>query len=148
MHIDWAIPCRYVEVHDNLGTIIGAGVDTYWVRDLPTTIQVVLAIRVLGMADELTEEVAHSSANRVRDPSGEIVSEISGDFRIGAEVVREDWLTGFIVSSVVQFEVTQEGTYTIDTDVDGSSQSLPIHVVHGTPPGTEWPEVPDEPENP
>jgi hypothetical protein len=28
LNIDWVIPCRYVEVHDNLGTIVGASIDT------------------------------------------------------------------------------------------------------------------------
>ena len=30
MNVDWVIPCRYVEVHDNLGSMIGAGIDTFW----------------------------------------------------------------------------------------------------------------------
>ena len=48
MNVDWVIPCRYVEVHDNLGTIVGAGIDTYWIPELPTTMQVVLAIQAPG----------------------------------------------------------------------------------------------------
>ena len=35
MNVDWVIPCRYVEVHDNLGSMIGAGIDTFWVPELP-----------------------------------------------------------------------------------------------------------------
>ena len=34
MNVDWVIPCRYVEVHDNLGTLVGAGIDTFWVPEL------------------------------------------------------------------------------------------------------------------
>lgn len=140
LNIDWAIPCRYVEVHDNLGTIIGAGIDTYWVPNLPTPLQLVLAVRLLAMAEELGEDQQHHAVNRVRDPHGDIVSEIGGDFAMGGESARPEWLTGIIVSSLIQFEVTEEGTYTIEHEVDGSLVSLPIHIVHGPPPGVEWPE--------
>lgn len=137
MNIDWAIPCRYVEVHDNLGTIIGAGIDTYWVRELPTPIQVVLAVRLLAMQEELDEAVPHSGMNRVRDPRGNVLSDIGGEFAVGGESARPEWLTGIMLGTVVQFEATEEGTYTIEHVVDESSASLPIHVVHGAPPGVE-----------
>jgi hypothetical protein len=139
MNIDWVIPCRYVEVHDNLGTIIGAGIDTFWCMELPTTIQVVLAVRLLALDDELDEEVAHQALNRVRDPNGELVSEVGGEFRIGGDAIHKDWLQGIMVSSLVQIEVTEEGTYMIEHEVDGTSKSLPIHIVLGPPPGVEFP---------
>lgn len=113
-------------------------------RDLPATIQVVLAVRLLAMADELGEDVAHKGVNRVRDPRGELVSEIGGEFRISGEAAHQDWLTGIMVSSLVQLEVTEEGTYTLEHEVDGSTQSLPIHIVHGLPPGMEWPAEAEE----
>lgn len=143
MNIDWAIPCRYVEVHDNLGTIIGAGVDTFWVRDIPTPLQVVLAVRLLAMAEEFGEDQKHQATNRVRDPRGQLMSEVGGEFAMGGEG-RPEWLNGIIVSSLVQFEINEEGTYTIEHEVDGSTVSLPIHIVHGPPPGAEWPMPEDQ----
>ncbi len=135
MNLDWVIPCRYVEVHDNLGTIVGAGIDTYWLVELPQTINVVLAVRLLAMADELSTDVKHHAVNRVRDPRGEVLSEVGGEFAMEGGEPDSDWLTGIMVSSIVQIEVTEEGTFTIEHEVDGSSKSLPIHVVHGQPPG-------------
>lgn len=141
MNLDWVIPCRYLEVHDNLGTIIGAGIDTYWLRELPQTIAVVIAVRLLATAEELDENVQHNAINRVRDPRGELVSEVGGEFAMGGgESARPDWLTGIILPSLVQIEVTEEGTYTIEHELDGSSKSLPIHIVHGLPPGAELPD--------
>lgn len=139
MNIDWVIPCRYVEVHDNLGTLVGAGIDTYWVPDLPTPIQVVLAVRLLAMAEELEPGVQHVAVNRVKDPRGEVMSEIRGEFSVAGESARPDWLAGIMLASVVQFEATEEGTYTIEHVVDQSSASLPIHVVHGMPPRAQPP---------
>ena len=137
MNIDWAIPCRYVEVHDNLGTIIGAGIDTFWFADLPAQLQVALAVRLVGLPDEFTLDQQHTARNVVRDPSGEVVTEVGGEFTMEAESARADWLASVIAHVVVQFEVSEEGTYTIELNVDDASSSLPIHVVHGQVPGSE-----------
>ncbi len=135
MNIDWVIACRYVEVHDNLGTIIGAGIDTIGVREIPGPVHVLLAIRLLAMAEELAEDVEHTATTRVRDPGGELLSEVGGPFTITAERPRPEWLTGIIVNTVVQFEAAEEGTYTIEFSVDEASAPLPIHIVRGPPPG-------------
>lgn len=88
------------------------------------------------MADELSHDVAHQVKNVVRDPQGDVLSEISGEFRVSSgEEARHDWLTGIMVSTVVQFEAAAEGSYTIEHLVDDASSSLPIHVIHGLPPG-------------
>jgi hypothetical protein len=137
MNIDWAIPCRYVEVHDNLGTIIGAGIDTFWIPEVPAQIQFALAVRLLAMAEELSPDEQHTAANRIFDPRGERMSEVSGEFSVGGESARPEWLTGIMVATVVQFEVTEEGTYTVEHVVDEASTSLPIHIVHGPPPSAQ-----------
>jgi hypothetical protein len=101
---------------------------------LPTPVQVVLAVRMLAMAEELEPAHQHRATNRVRDPRGELLSEVGGEFSVGAEAPQPDWLNGLIVSVVVQFDATEEGTYTIEQVVDDASASLPIHIVHGPPP--------------
>jgi hypothetical protein len=143
LNIDWVIPCRYVEVHDNLGTIVGAGIDTYWVGQLPTPIQVVLAVRLLAIAEELGPEHDHTGRNLVRDPEGKTISDIGGEFQLGTEAevgaARTDWLNPTMLSAVIQFEATQAGTYTIEHVVDQSTAPVPIHIIHGPPPGIEPP---------
>ncbi|HZQ81774.1 MAG TPA: hypothetical protein VFB25_07355 [Gaiellaceae bacterium] len=132
-------------MHDNLGTIVGAGIDTYWLRELPSTIAVVVAVRLLATHEELDPEVAHSAINRVRDTRGDLVSEVGGEFRMeGSEGARQDWLTGIILSSVVQLEVAEEGSYTVEHEVDGNVKAFPIHVVNAPPPGQEWPDEDEE----
>jgi hypothetical protein len=133
VNIDWVIPCRYVEVHDNLGTIVGAGIDTYWIAELPMPVQVLLAMRLLAEADELTPDQQHSATNRVRDPHGDLLNEEGGEFSVEATSANPDWLAGIIVPAVVLFAASEEGTYMIEVDVDQASASLPIHIVHGHP---------------
>jgi hypothetical protein len=135
LNIDWVIPCRYVEVHDNLGTIIGAGIDTYWVDELPAQILVVLAVRLLAIADELDPDQTYNTTSRVRDPRGELVSQVAGEFTVSGEGGSEEWLTGLLVPTVVELEASEEGAYTIEHAIDNDSASLPIHIVHGRPPG-------------
>jgi hypothetical protein len=108
LNIDWVIPCRYVEVHDNLGTIVGAGIDTFWVPELPSPIQVLLAIRLLALADELDGE-PHVATTRIRSPLGEVISEVGGEISAGAEAPNAEWLNGLMIAGVVQFEAAVEG---------------------------------------
>lgn len=133
MNIDWVIVCRYAEVHDNLGTIVGAGIDTFWVDELPAQIRVGLAIRVLAMQDEIGPGVKHAIVNRVRDPQGDVIGEGSGELEVAGESARPEWLAGIMMPLAVAFEAAEEGTYTIEFNVDDASDSLPIHVVRGRP---------------
>ena len=137
MNIEWVIACRYVEVHDNLATIIGAGIDTYWMHQGPGPLQVVLAVRALVMPEELEAGDEHVITNLIRDPSGEQVGEMTGQLEIQADVQRPEWLVGLTLPMIVQFDALQEGTYTIEVGIDGASHALPIHVVHGLPPGSD-----------
>ena len=141
LNVDWVIPCRYIEVHDNLGTLVGAGIDTFWLLELPTQIQVPMAIRLTGLPEELAPDVQHTARNIIRGPNGDTVSEVSGEFALGGGQIieRADWLQGVLVHTVIGFEVASEGTYTFEHLVDQSSASVPLHVVHGPPPGVEMP---------
>ena len=143
MNIDWIIPCRYLEVHDNLGTLVGAGIDTFWVPDLPAQMQVLMAVRLTALLDELGPEHEHPVRNVVRSPGGDVVDEQTGNFALGGvqeNVERENWLHGLLMPMVVTFEATEEGTYTVEHFVDHASYPVPLHIVHGPPPGAQLPE--------
>lgn len=139
MNIDWVIACRLVEVHDNLGTIVGAGADTFWVLELPAPIQVALAVRLLAMHEELGEDEKHAMSTRVRNPSGDLISEASGEVGVVSDTAQEEWLTGIILPALVQFQAEEEGVHMIEFTVDDASAHLAIRVVHGLPPGVEPP---------
>jgi len=133
--IDWLIACRYAEVHDNLGTIVGAGIDTFWLPEVPAPIQVGLVVRLLAQADELGEDHKHRTRNIITDPSGDVVSDLGGEFAVGMANAREDWLNGIMLVTAIRFEATHEGTYQFEQIVDDSNKTLALHVVHGTPSG-------------
>jgi hypothetical protein len=141
LNIEWVIPCRFVEVHDNLATIVGAGIDTFWVPQEPRAIGVMFAIRVTALADELGPENPHTMVQRIRDPNDAVVHEMQAEFEAESqgEVRNPDWLQGLAMPVGAQFAVPVEGTYTVTHQVNGSEHALPLHVVHGFPPGFQPP---------
>jgi hypothetical protein len=128
VNIDWMIPCRYAEVHDNLGTIVGAGIDTWWVSEFPAAIQVAVVVRLLATADELGEDHQHTVRNIISGPSGEVLSDLASSFAAAGPQVQTEWLNGIMVTLVIQFEAAREGTYSFEHVVDEASRSIPLHV--------------------
>jgi uncharacterized protein DUF6941 len=133
MNVDWVIPCRYVEVHDNLGSIIGAGIDTFWLPELPSPLQLMLAVRLTATAEELAPGIQHVLRTVVTDANVEPVFEAGLEFEANTENTQAEWLNSLVVPSVVQFEVVEAGTYQLEQSVDGNSKSIPLHVIVGTP---------------
>jgi hypothetical protein len=135
MNVDWVIPCRYVEVHDNLGTLVGAGIDTFWVPEVPAPLQLVCAVRLTATADELGADHQHHSRTVITGPDGDVVADIGGEFGIDTENPREDWLNGFVLPTAIAWEATAAGSYQLEHIVDGTSKSVALHVIVGAPEG-------------
>jgi hypothetical protein len=133
MNVDWVIPCRYVEVHDNLGSIIGAGIDTFWLPELPSPLQLMLAVRLTATAEELAPGIQHVLRTVVTDANAEPVFEAGLEFEANTENTQAEWLNSLVMPSVVQFEVVEAGTYQLEQSVDGNSKSIPLHVIVGSP---------------
>jgi hypothetical protein len=133
MNVDWVIPCRYVEVHDNLGSIIGAGIDTFWLPELPSPLQLMLAVRLTATPEELAPGIQHVLRTVVTDANAEPVFEAGLEFEANTEDTQAEWLNSLVMPSVVQFEVVEAGTYQLEQSVDGNSKSIPLHVIVGVP---------------
>ena len=59
--------------------------------------------------------------------------QLGGEFEIGTENPRREWLNGIVLPSAAQFEATVSGTYQLEHIVDHDSKSIPLHVVVGQP---------------
>jgi hypothetical protein len=133
LNIDWIIPCRYGEVHANLATLVGAGIDTFLFPEFPAQVQVGLAVRLLATADELGPEVTHTVRSVIRDPDGVVLSDVEEEFSVGtheeAAVARTEWLNGIALTTMIAFEAAQPGSYSYEHIVDGATKSVPLHVV-------------------
>jgi hypothetical protein len=136
VNIAWVIPCRYAEVHDNLATIVGAGIDTFWPGQLPNEVRVTVVVRLLATADELGPGHEHTMRNVVRGPDGEALGQpVEAKFQAGTEEeissAREDWLNGIELVTMAAFEASEQGTYTLELTIDESTVSTPLHVLDG-----------------
>lgn len=140
MNIDWIIPCRFVEVHDNLATIVGGGIDNFWIPAEPRVVQVMFAIRLTAMPDELGGQT-HSMVNEIKGPGGAVIHRIEGELgaQSDGEILNPGWLQGLTLPAGAQFQADEEGTYTVTHRFDDSEHSLPIHVHHSMPPGAQMP---------
>jgi len=139
MKIDWVIPCRYVEVNDNLATIIGAGGDRFMLLEEPWAVEIMLAIRVTALVEELGPDKVYPVENKIRDPEGEVIHEESGSFSATArgDIADPNWLQGVFIATQVKFPAEIEGTYTVSHAFGSSEHLLPLHIAHGTAAGIE-----------
>ncbi len=130
MRVDWAIPCRYVEVQQGAGAVlVGAGADTALVPSLPMAIQLLFAVRYLGMPEEMDGEIEHPVSVRIFSPSGEQIGEQSGQLKAQATQLIPGYLAELIVPSAVVFEPQEYGTYHFEFSIDDSQERVPMHIV-------------------
>jgi hypothetical protein len=130
--IEWVIPCRYVEVRDNIATIVGAGGDRFVVSGEPWELEIMFAIRISALLEELGPDLVYPVENHIRDPSGAVIQEEVGSFSATArgEIAPANWLQGVWVPVEAKFAAEGEGTYTVTHRFADSEHLLPLHVVH------------------
>jgi hypothetical protein len=137
VRIDWAVLCRYVETEGDTANILGAGVDTFWVPSFPTPIGVWVAVRMVGLPQDV-EGGPHTFRCRVLDDDmmKEAAPPIEHTFTAKlAPAHLAGWEQGKINPVIVQFAATGVGTYTLELMLDGGNPvTVPVRVEQGPPP--------------
>ena len=134
MRIAWAIPCRYVEVNDGLATIVGGGANIYIVPPdaLPVSLAVAIAAQIAGNEDEVNQP--HHLRGQILAPDMTPVGDPLDlpDFEIPpGEHKPPGWETTIVISIVMQWEVTEPGTHTIELTIDDRSTTVAILISEG-----------------
>jgi len=128
VRIDWAIPCRYVEVVDGLATIVGAGANIFTTPEFPTAIGLMVAIRIAANEGDNHD---HLFGSRVLGPDMEPVTD-RGEIQFNMGEVNPAKPAGWeqtVVQPVgVQFPAEVEGQYTLELTVDDRSATVPLVV--------------------
>lgn len=127
MRVDWAIPCRLVEVHDGLATIVGGGIDQYVLPAVPGQMLVNIALRLVGLLDQ----AQHQLRIRILDPvMAEAAQALDTTFTMNPPGPNHPpgWEGHVVLPMVLRFEALVEGTYTVDIVVDGHSHTVPLMV--------------------
>jgi hypothetical protein len=139
LRVGWVIPCRYVEVTNNLATIVGAGIDHVWVPSIPPPqpVQILCAVRIVANHDEVHVEPPEEGPNtltcRIHDPSMEVVSDLPAPFAMSGTF--DPAIEPAVIMPIgVAFEPQEQGQYTIEIAVDERSFSVPLTVSEGAPP--------------
>ena len=130
MRVDWAIPCRYVEVQHGAGAVlVGAGADTAVVPSLPTPLQVLFAVRYIGTPEELDGEMEHPISCRIFNPAGDRIGEQSGRLKAHATFLIPGFVAELIVPTGVVLEPSDYGTYAFEFSIDESDKTVPMHII-------------------
>jgi len=119
MRVEWAVISRYAESTGGLATLVGAGIDTYHVAELPTELVVPLTIQLKAHQAEMTG--AHEVRIRILDDSMEQLGEdatlsFEGELNPG---LPEGWEAGALFTVLNRVTVERDGPYTISIEVDG-----------------------------
>jgi hypothetical protein len=129
VRVDWAIPCRYVEVGTPGGaTIIGAGADAALLPH-PAPVQVLFAVRFVGAPDELDGETGHPIACRIFNPAGELAGEQRAELKAGVTQLVPGYLAEVIIPMGVVIDAREFGTYHIEFAIDSDQRRVPFHVL-------------------
>ncbi|HST56804.1 MAG TPA: hypothetical protein VLJ42_13035 [Solirubrobacteraceae bacterium] len=130
MKVDWAIPCRYAEAYPQGGTtIIGAGSDAVLAPHVPMPAQVLFAVRYVGAPDELDGEMVHAIACRIFDPDGTCVGEQKANLTGGVTQLVPGYTAELTVPTAIVIDARQYGTYSVEFEIDGHTERVPIHII-------------------
>jgi len=130
VRVDWAIPCRYVEVTPGTGaTIVGAGADVAFVPELPAPIQLLFAVRYVGAPDELEGEIAHPIVCRIFNPAGKFLGEQRGNLTAQATQLVAGYVAELIIPTAVVLNAESFGSYRLEFGIDESELPVPIHII-------------------
>jgi hypothetical protein len=127
--VDWAIPCRYVEVPTGGATIVGAGADLVVIAAVPAAVPVLFAVRFVGDPDELDGETQHAVACRLFDPDGNLMGAQEGQIVSDVEQIVPGYLADVTMPMGVVIDAKRFGTYGVEFEIDGHAARVPVHVV-------------------
>lgn len=133
MRLDWAVPARYAEASgDGTATIIGAGIDSFWLEEVPADIGLFLMIRVAGPRDEFEDD--HVLEIRLVTPERDEQEVLKAGFKAppgGAQTPLSvpGMEGGLLIPAGVAFQAEEYGFYTLEVYLDEQRlRSIPISV--------------------
>jgi hypothetical protein len=130
LRVDWAILCRYVEVINGLATIVGGGIDRYGPMPLPQPLVITAAVRLVGLPDMADHTIEVQVLDPLLAPVGQPVPPATFKMQAPGPDHPPGWEANVLVPMIVNIEVADAGTYTLDIKVDGHSHTHPFRVLN------------------
>jgi hypothetical protein len=130
MRVDWAIPCRAARVEGPLMNIVGAHVDTLYARNFPARLSTGLAIRLVF--GDVESDGDHELALRLLGPELEPLGQLGHPLCLAGMANPQKspgWEGSHLIATVIRFEATRPGLYSVEVLVNGRHQrTLPFSV--------------------
>lgn len=125
MRIEWAIACRFVEVHDGLATMVGAGIDRMTIPQVPADVGTWFAVRIaVAPGDEGDHQLGATILNGAMEP---IAQPLAGMFHTeGPPHAQPGWEGHHTIPMIIGFPVTESGVYTVVFNVDDKTFDYPL----------------------
>ena len=135
-----------MESDGGTATIIGGGINLFFVGELPAPVGFMLAVKLSGPPQDwegqfrLGFKILDTTATAIREEE----FEIGGQF--GPELFPGPWERGGILATAHQFEVSEAGPYSLEILIDDEPKHSVPFFVHLGPPPTAPPSVPLPPD--
>jgi len=131
LEVAWALPCRFAEATpDGTATLVGAGLDSVWLAEVPADAGVFLMMRISGPRYEFEE--AHRFAIKLIDPQRDEQNVLEAGFGPMEEPPQagEPGVDpGILVPAAIGWQAEHFGLYTLEIYVDDKrNRSIPIQV--------------------
>jgi hypothetical protein len=129
LEVAWALPCRFAEAAaDGTATIVGAGLDSVWIPDVPADVGVFLMMRITGPQYEF--EAEHVVAVKLVDPERDEQDILTTEFGPMEELpptYHQGLDPGILIQAAVGWRAEHFGLHTLEIYVDGKrNRSIPI----------------------
>jgi len=131
LEVAWALPCRFAEATpDGTATIVGAGLDSMFISEVPADVGVFLMMRIAGPQYEFQEQ--HSVAVKLIDPERDEQDILEAGFGPVEELppaYHPGLDPGVLLPAAIGWRAEHFGLYTLEIYVDGRrTRSVPILV--------------------
>jgi hypothetical protein len=131
LEVAWALPCRFAEAAaDGTATIVGAGLDSMWVTEVPADVGTFLVMRVTGPQYEF--EAEHTVVVKLVDPERnehDILISSFGPMEESPPTYHPGLDPGILLPAAVSWRAEHLGLYTLEIYVDEKrNRSVPILV--------------------
>jgi hypothetical protein len=139
MRLEWAIPCGSVRIEDDgrVSAIEDFGFDTIIVDPFPSTIELIVLIRAVGLPDDFAEDADRTVDAFLLGPGMDPL--LSLEFEIRSGEPRPGYLEGWEMNAVIplfiEFTPRAEGTHSLDLYLHGRVQpcTVPLRVLASPP---------------
>lgn len=123
MKVDWAVPCRYAETPgDGTATMLGAGIDSMWLDEIPAEVGFFLMLRITGADYEFESEIKLEVRLVAPDQDESTILKMGLSMSEMPPLKLPGMDPAMLLPTVMAWEATDYGLHTLDVFIDEHRQ--------------------------